>query len=455
MAFRQYDPAIARWTSVDPVTHFSMSTYTGFDNNPVYWSDPSGANSEGYFGMYDLEWGGYMMDRDDPDYSDEGQSYGYFMIGGNEMYSVVDLGIIKNKRPFPFEGLQDSVEEFEEDVSDALDPTDWSHHRGIYLEKLWEKWGYFEIGGNTVKGKSFQLKINKAYAVEISPDKQIPHSWSYNNRDGSDGVKYGVENNPKSWEMGFGVVSGGSMSITENPDGTKELAGGLAHKAVTVEGVLSKDSDDSEPTGGCTHGGGCNCDGTSNLPITATPLIGEGGFVSDDGIAMETLPEIVVTAPKSISWSDNNRDFINGLINWSVYINTEGATKFNVRDFVKVDGTYRHNDLMAQTVRKDITNSDGSSVQVIYFPKSSGPNTFASHKIQYVSSIELNRIEFLTTPILDPMNNQYKQATALIIKSTNNNTSLINNITRIIQGKVHTIQYDDPNYTHDVPKLKL
>ena len=45
MDLRQYDPAIARWTSIDPVTHWSMSTYTAFDNNPVYWADPSGANS--------------------------------------------------------------------------------------------------------------------------------------------------------------------------------------------------------------------------------------------------------------------------------------------------------------------------------------------------------------------------------------------------------------------------
>jgi hypothetical protein len=36
-------PAIARFTSIDLVTHFSNSTYNAFDNNPVYWADPSGA----------------------------------------------------------------------------------------------------------------------------------------------------------------------------------------------------------------------------------------------------------------------------------------------------------------------------------------------------------------------------------------------------------------------------
>ncbi len=45
MEVRSYDPAIARFTGIDPVTHHSMSTYTAFDNNPVYWSDPLGADA--------------------------------------------------------------------------------------------------------------------------------------------------------------------------------------------------------------------------------------------------------------------------------------------------------------------------------------------------------------------------------------------------------------------------
>lgn len=48
MEFRQYDPAIARWTSIDPVIHFSNSTYNAFDNSPIYWSDPSGADAESF-----------------------------------------------------------------------------------------------------------------------------------------------------------------------------------------------------------------------------------------------------------------------------------------------------------------------------------------------------------------------------------------------------------------------
>src|SRR5690606_13190518 len=42
---RNYDPAIGRWLNVDPVTHFEQSPYVAFDNNPVFWTDPDGADT--------------------------------------------------------------------------------------------------------------------------------------------------------------------------------------------------------------------------------------------------------------------------------------------------------------------------------------------------------------------------------------------------------------------------
>ncbi|PJC06076.1 MAG: hypothetical protein CO068_13065, partial [Flavobacteriaceae bacterium CG_4_9_14_0_8_um_filter_34_30] len=42
---RQYDPALGRMLQIDPVTHHSQSPYTAFDNNPVFWSDPDGADT--------------------------------------------------------------------------------------------------------------------------------------------------------------------------------------------------------------------------------------------------------------------------------------------------------------------------------------------------------------------------------------------------------------------------
>jgi hypothetical protein len=55
MDARMYDPAIARWVVQDPVIHESLSPYNAFDNNPVFWADPSGANA-----VYNWDTGKYM-----------------------------------------------------------------------------------------------------------------------------------------------------------------------------------------------------------------------------------------------------------------------------------------------------------------------------------------------------------------------------------------------------------
>lgn len=46
MDMRDYDPAIGRWVVQDPVVHHNFSSYNAFDNNPVFWADPSGADSQ-------------------------------------------------------------------------------------------------------------------------------------------------------------------------------------------------------------------------------------------------------------------------------------------------------------------------------------------------------------------------------------------------------------------------
>lgn len=50
MDFRSYDPAIGRFNGIDPVTHYSQGTSVAFDNNPIYWADPSGADAFNYDG---------------------------------------------------------------------------------------------------------------------------------------------------------------------------------------------------------------------------------------------------------------------------------------------------------------------------------------------------------------------------------------------------------------------
>ena len=78
MVARQYDPAIGRFTAIDPVVHHSQSTYTAFDNNPVFWSDPSGADSgtDGWagFGRLGNDYGIYSgnLDGGSPNKNNDG-----------------------------------------------------------------------------------------------------------------------------------------------------------------------------------------------------------------------------------------------------------------------------------------------------------------------------------------------------------------------------------------------
>ncbi|MEO1033403.1 MAG: RHS repeat-associated core domain-containing protein [Bacteroidota bacterium] len=64
MDVRQYDPAIARFTSIDPVTHYDFSTYNAFDNNPVFWADPSGANAGCPSCQTEEDWENYYSQLD-------------------------------------------------------------------------------------------------------------------------------------------------------------------------------------------------------------------------------------------------------------------------------------------------------------------------------------------------------------------------------------------------------
>ncbi len=54
MDMRDYDPAIGRWVNIDPVIHYSQSTYNAFDGNPVVFADPSGGTST-RSGMFEFD----------------------------------------------------------------------------------------------------------------------------------------------------------------------------------------------------------------------------------------------------------------------------------------------------------------------------------------------------------------------------------------------------------------
>ncbi|MGY0427335.1 MAG: RHS repeat-associated core domain-containing protein, partial [Polaribacter sp.] len=48
MGHRMYNPAIGRFMGIDPVTHFSQGTSVAFDNDPIFWADPSGADATSF-----------------------------------------------------------------------------------------------------------------------------------------------------------------------------------------------------------------------------------------------------------------------------------------------------------------------------------------------------------------------------------------------------------------------
>ncbi|BFP43255.1 hypothetical protein FGF1_41000 [Flavobacteriaceae bacterium GF1] len=90
MDLRQYDPAIARFTSIDPVTHNSMSTYTAFDNNPVFWADPSGADA-----VYNWDDGKYYDNGKEVSFEQALASHGLNSDGSPQDIIKIDT---KNKR---------------------------------------------------------------------------------------------------------------------------------------------------------------------------------------------------------------------------------------------------------------------------------------------------------------------------------------------------------------------
>ena len=67
MDLRSYDPAIGRWNRIDPVTHYNLSPYNAFDNNPIFFSDPSGGNSNALMSTVVNDDGEVIDHRDDGD----------------------------------------------------------------------------------------------------------------------------------------------------------------------------------------------------------------------------------------------------------------------------------------------------------------------------------------------------------------------------------------------------
>ena len=222
---RLWDARIGRWLTVDPYSQYH-SPYMGMDNNPITSVDPTGGCTScaecpeacGELGIDSVPEGQGIWS------GENGFSLGALFDSNYSLLTTVD--IFAQRKP----GAPDNPID--------TSPIDRAFNKGFWLKKLWDQYGYFEIGANAIKGKAFEVKINKAYHVEIAPNKQIPWSWSYNNRDDKVVETYGVENHPTSWNLGAGFEGGMSMSLARNPDGTKDVTLGVGYKALAAETVM-------------------------------------------------------------------------------------------------------------------------------------------------------------------------------------------------------------------------
>ncbi len=79
--FRQYDPRIGRWLSLDPLMTKSpgMSPYASFNNNPLYFSDPTGL--EGQDNIHIYEDGAMYVEKTD----DATNTYYFHHCDGSEV----------------------------------------------------------------------------------------------------------------------------------------------------------------------------------------------------------------------------------------------------------------------------------------------------------------------------------------------------------------------------------
>ena len=161
MDMRQYDPAIARWVVQDPVVHHNFSPYSAFDNNPVYWADPSGADASDMMGT-DMDGnrrytvGGQYIPKAERD----GRSNTFYMGGGGTTsYGKADfLGTwVKHKVGTKVTYAKDNGDSLLEEIifkniyeyefvvnenNKGIDWNDLANGIGIGLGIKQEMWGY-------------------------------------------------------------------------------------------------------------------------------------------------------------------------------------------------------------------------------------------------------------------------------------------------------------------------
>ena len=79
--FRQYDPRLGRWLSLDPVIQPHQSPFSAMDNNPIMFNDPLGLKAEGWGGKKNED-GSTSWTYDEKLTKDSHEGYDYYMDDG-------------------------------------------------------------------------------------------------------------------------------------------------------------------------------------------------------------------------------------------------------------------------------------------------------------------------------------------------------------------------------------
>jgi RHS repeat-associated protein len=154
--FRQYDPRIGRWMSVDPLAtlRLSESPYVAFGNNPIFYSDPSGLTPEG---------------DDPPEKTYQGKEKLEFNFTAKSEHTKAKeyqstLG------DFAVKGLSSNTMVFKV----------FRSTEGEILKRRWDKMTYIDrgaVGPATAKGY-IALIESKASALGMSPREYGQHLYS-------------------------------------------------------------------------------------------------------------------------------------------------------------------------------------------------------------------------------------------------------------------------------------
>jgi len=168
MALRHYDPAIARWNVIDPVVHHSMSPYNSFDNNPVFFADPGGADAE-----YNWDDGKYYDGGQEVSFEDAMASHGMNSDGSKKS----DDDTIYKKA-----GTDETVE-----VNDGINKTIEVNHDDFETAKLYsmvidkdrsnpnelvELYNEFFLSVNSYDGFSISALFD--YILGSDPNRTVP-----------------------------------------------------------------------------------------------------------------------------------------------------------------------------------------------------------------------------------------------------------------------------------------